>query len=133
MESSYSGNANLYSESFRALCTGEKGIGEKGKALYYKGSSFGPSIPSFMLQGGVFTPWQWNGRRIYLWVSINGKRRPKTPTESSGLYTDWDGRHEVFRKVVTGMDVVYKIKSEENHSGTPKSKVVIVESGELPL
>lgn len=44
-----------------------------------------------------------------------------------------DGRHVVFGKVVTGMDVVYKIEAEGNQSGTPKSKVVIVDSGELPL
>ena len=31
------------------------------------------------------------------------------------------------------MDVVYKIEAEGNQSGTPKSKVVIVDSGELPM
>ena len=53
--------------------------------------------------------------------------------ESWGLVYRLDGRHVVFGKVVTGMDVVYKIEAEGSQSGTPKSKVVIVDSGELPL
>lgn len=39
----------------------------------------------------------------------------------------------MFGKVLSGMDVVYKIEAEGRQSGTPKSRVVIAESGELPL
>ena len=44
-----------------------------------------------------------------------------------------DGRHAVFGKMLSRMDVVYKIEALERQSGTPKSKVVIADSGEIPL
>lgn len=42
----------LTAENFRCLCTGEKGIGQLGKPLHYKGRNFHKVQRLYMAQGG---------------------------------------------------------------------------------
>lgn len=140
-------------ENFRALCTGEKGVGASGKPLHYEGSIFHRIIPSFMLQGGDFTNADGTGGESIYGLKFpdeNFKLKHTGPgvlsMANSGPNTNgaqffittaktaWlDGRHVVFGRVMDGMDVVYKVEAVGSSSGAPSKTVKIAKSGELPV
>lgn len=141
------------SENFRALCTGEKGMGTSGKPLHYKKTPFHRIIPGFMIQGGDIVKGDGKGgesiyggtfpdenfklRHSHAGVvsmvnsgpNSNGSQFFITTVKASWL----DGEHVVFGKVIQGMDTVYAIEGGAGtYSGKPRKKVIIADSGEIP-
>ncbi|XP_051117079.1 peptidyl-prolyl cis-trans isomerase CYP19-3 [Andrographis paniculata] len=138
-------------ENFRALCTGEKGIGASGKPLHYKGSKFHRIIPSFMCQGGDFTRGNGTGGESIYGAKFDDENFNLKHTEpgllsmaNSGpstngsqffittVKTPWlDGKHVVFGKVVDGYSVVKEMERVGSSAGSTSVPVVIEESGQI--
>ncbi|MES1913627.1 MAG: hypothetical protein MHM6MM_005804 [Cercozoa sp. M6MM] len=147
----YSNDVPKTAENFRALCTGEKGVGLSGKPLHYKGSTFHRVIPQFMIQGGDFTRgngmggesiygskfedenFKYSHDKKYLLSMANaGPNTNGSQFFITTALTPWlNGKHVVFGEVVEGQSVVDAIEAVGSRSGRPSQAVTITDSGEL--
>ncbi|EGD78579.1 peptidyl-prolyl cis-trans isomerase [Salpingoeca rosetta] len=139
-------------ENFRALCTGERGVGKSGVPLHFKNSTFHRIIPGFMCQGGDFTHGTGIGGE-----SIYGARFPdenfKFKHDKPGLLSmanagpntngsqffittvptpHLDGRHVVFGELVEGVNTLRSMESVGSMPhGETQAPVVITDCGEI--
>uniref|UniRef100_A0A3P9NQ05 Peptidyl-prolyl cis-trans isomerase D n=1 Tax=Poecilia reticulata TaxID=8081 RepID=A0A3P9NQ05_POERE len=138
-------------ENFRALCTGEKGVGKStGKPLHFKGCPFHRIIKKFMIQGGDFSNHNGTGgESIYgekfedenfhykhdkvgllsmanAGANTNGSQFFITTVPTPHL----DGKHVVFGQVLKGIGVVKMLESLETTEDTPIKPCIIADCGE---
>ncbi|CAH0719268.1 unnamed protein product, partial [Brenthis ino] len=136
-------------ENFRALCTGEKGIGVYGKPLHFKGVRFHKAISQFMVQGGdIINGDGTGGESIYgrTFEDENFKLQHETGVLSmanAGPNTNGsqfcvtsvpcpqlDDTNVVFGRVLAGMGVVAEIQRLAD-DGRPRVECIIEDCGEI--
>lgn len=142
-------------ENFRALCTGEVGIGKTtNKPLHYKDCSFHRVVRNFMIQGGDFSEHTGRGGesifggffpdenfdrlhdRPYLLSMAN---RGKNTNGSQFFITTQpaphlDNLHVVFGEVISGKEVIKKVEHQPtNEKSRPYNPCTISNCGELVL
>merc|ERR1711935_807514 len=139
-------------DNFRSLCTGEKGVGQSGKPLHFKGCAYHRIIPQFMAQGGDFTKGNGTGgESIYgaKFADENFNRKhtgkgilsmanagPNTNGSQFFLcfasFPHLDGKHTVFGKVrdecFSVLDAMEAVGSQSGKTSVP---VVIADCGQL--
>ena len=139
------------SENFRALCTGEKGVGQAGKPLHYKGSQFHRIIPGFMAQGGDFTHGSGIGGESIYGMKFADENFDESHTKrgdlsmaNAGPNTNGsqffmtfvatphlNGAHTVFGEVVDGFEMLDAMEKAGSGNGTPTKFIQVKDCGEI--
>ncbi|XP_050419691.1 uncharacterized protein LOC126832786 isoform X2 [Adelges cooleyi] len=145
----------LTCENFRALCTGEKGLGKNtGKPLHFQGVIFHRVVKSFMVQtgdfsagngtggesifGGTFPDENFDLKHDQPFLLSMANRGPDTNGSQFFITTQptphLDGVHVVFGRVVSGQPVVMQIEElGVDKNSRPLQDAKVVKCGELVL
>ena len=140
--------------NFRALCSGEKGMGVQGKPLHYAGTPVHRVVPSFVMQMGDIIhgdgsggesiygrtfPHEPNHRRHRRFGSLSTAAQLHSGARPSSQFfislshepLKWlDGKHTVFGQVVRGAAVLKEVERlAGTKGGQPKQRVTISASG----
>ncbi|XP_058060103.1 peptidyl-prolyl cis-trans isomerase G isoform X1 [Anopheles bellator] len=140
-------------DNFRALCTGEKGIGQKtSKPLHYKGIIFHRVVKDFMIQSGDFSNGNGTGGESIYGGTFNDEsftlkhdrafllsmaNRGKDTNGSQFFITTQpaphlDNVHVVFGHVVSGQDLVRQLEQlPVDRNSRPLQDAVVSNCGEL--
>ena len=140
-------------ENFRALCTGEMGMGKAtGKPLHYQGAAFHRVVKSFMIQSGDFSEGNGKGgESIYkeMFEDENFELKHDEPfllsmankgpnTNGSQFFITTapaphlDNIHVVFGLVLSGKEVVKEIEElQVDKKSRPLQDAKIIKCGEL--
>ena len=142
----------ITTENFRALCTGETGLGYWMRPRWYKNSPFHRIVPNFMCQGGDFNYHTGGmGESIYGQhfrdekFAFSHSRRGLLSMASARMANTcnsqffmtfneckWlDRKHVVFGQIEEGMDVLDEIEKVGTLGGKPRRNVRIFNCGEL--
>ena len=145
-------------ENFRALCTGEKGVGKQGKPLHFKGCKFHKILPGQMAAcGDIINGDGTGGESIFskdfkdenlknvesnVWGDLCMVNSGPNSNNSQfficfGESIKWAGKHTVFGRVRdfcdNKVDVLGLIERFGSGSGEPTREVTISDCGECPL
>ncbi|CAJ2654236.1 unnamed protein product [Trifolium pratense] len=141
-------------ENFRALCTGEKGIGPNtGVSLHFKGSCFHRIVKGCMIEAGDISAGDGTGGESIYGLKfedenfeLKHERKGMLSMANTGPNTNGsqffisttrtthlDGKNVVFGKVVKGMGVVRSIEHvTTGDEDRPVLDIKIVDCGEIP-
>lgn len=142
----FSDHAPKAAEKFRALCTGEDGIGKNGKPLHYKGSSIGV-FPGEYCHGGYYScttgsarPWMY---RTYCSEPFELEEYLVKQPTAPGNYLSFINMDFyfsfpktvgiVFGEILDGLEVLKAIESVGcyRNRGETVKPVIIVNCGQL--